>query len=221
MDIHQIDIGQDNAVEQYLTQLGIAVTARQIEQFDTYIALLQKWARVFNLIAEYDRETIILHHLFDSIAIIPYLKGRRLIDVGTGAGLPGIPLAIIETERRFVLLDANGKKTRFLQQVIAALKLGNVSVVQHRVQMYQPQDKYDTLLSRAFASVYDTVIASQHLLTSQGQFQLMKSRKLDAELALLPKKYQYNTVELMIPLRQIDRYLVNIMMSTHSEPGLC
>lgn len=221
MDIDQIDIGQDNVVEQYLTQLGIAVTVRQLAQFDTYIALLQKWARAFNLIAQYDRETIILHHLFDSIAIIPYLMGKRLIDVGTGAGLPGIPLAILETERSFVLLDANGKKTRFLQQVIAALKLTNVSVVQQRVQMHQPQDKYDTLLSRAFASVYDTVEASQHVLTAQGQFQLMKSRKLEVELALLPKKYQYNTVELTVPLRQIDRYLVNIMLSTNTEPGLC
>ena len=115
-------------------------------------------------------------HLLDSLAILPLIKGERLIDVGTGAGLPGIPLAIMFPEKTFKLLDSNGKKTRFLFQARSQLGLKNLSEIQTRVEQYTPEQSYDTVLSRAFSSIAEMVALCKHLLGSDGRFLAMKGK---------------------------------------------
>ena len=148
-----------------------------------YLALLVKWNRGYNLTAVRDPQQMVTRHLLDSLAIAPLLKARRSIDVGTGAGLPGVPLAILFPKREFHLLDSNGKKTRFLFQVKTALGLDNMTIHHSRVESYHPEQLFDAVLSRAFASLADMVAACRHLLTAQGRFFAMKGTYPEEELA--------------------------------------
>lgn len=154
-----------------------------------YLSLLNKWNAAYNLTAIRDLDSMISKHLLDSLAIIPWLKGSRILDVGTGAGLPGIPLAIAQPDRQFTLLDSNGKKVRFLQEVKRHLSLNNLEVVQFRVENYHPDQGFDTVTSRAFSSLEQMVHWTQHLIAKQGIWLAMKGRCPDEELAAL--KYPY------------------------------
>ncbi|MGL5742292.1 MAG: 16S rRNA (guanine(527)-N(7))-methyltransferase RsmG [Legionella sp.] len=147
-----------------------------------YLFLLHKWNIAYNLTAVRDLESMVSKHLLDSLAILPWLKGDRIIDVGTGPGLPGLPLAIAKPELNFVLLDANGKKTRFLNEVKRQLNLKNVEIVQFRVENYLPAQGFDTVLSRAFSSLTQMIQWTQHLIANGGILLAMKGRYPDAEL---------------------------------------
>ena len=118
-------------------------------------------------------------HLLDSLAIVPFIEGKRVIDIGTGAGLPGIPLAIYLPDIEFILLDSNAKKTRFVQQAIIDLKLGNVSVCHKRVEQYHPEKGFDTAITRAFAGLSDIVQLTAHLLNKDGVLLAMKGQAPD------------------------------------------
>lgn len=154
--------------------LGLRVDEGQSEQLLTYLQLLQKWNAAYNLTAVRDPAQMVIRHLLDSLAVAPYLGADRSVDVGTGAGLPGVPLAILFPARRFDLLDSNGKKTRFLFQVKTALSLDNMQVHHQRVESFRPGGVYDAVLSRAFASLRDMVSACRHLLAPGGRFLAMK-----------------------------------------------
>ena len=138
-------------LERGLAALGLKVRAEELARFERYLDLLEKWNRVYNLTAIRSRERMVTHHLLDSLAILPHVKGPRVLDVGSGAGLPGIPLAIANAELRVTLLDSNHKKTAFLHQAVAELALKNAAVEAERVESWQTGARFETIVSRAFS----------------------------------------------------------------------
>lgn len=164
-------------LEQGLQQLDLNLSEQAVEQLMHYLALLQKWNKVYNLTAIRDPQEMLVKHLLDSLAVAPHITGQRLIDVGTGGGVPGIPLAICYPERQVDLLDSNSKKTRFLIQAKAELKLENSLVIHSRVEEYRPAELYDGVISRAFASMEDMLYWTQHLLADDGFWWAMKAQK--------------------------------------------
>ena len=177
-------------LETGLEALGVAVSASARSSLLEYCELLMKWNKTFNLTSVDDPEQMISLHLLDSLAVLPFLPGGRVLDVGTGAGLPGIPLAIACPEQAFVLLDSNGKKTRFLVQASGQLGLENVEVVNQRVEQYQVQELFDVIISRAFSSLGQFLSACNHLLSPGGQFLAMKGKLPEDELHHLPDGFQ-------------------------------
>lgn len=174
-----------------------------------YLSLLVQWNRVYNLTAIRDPLDMVNKHLLDSVVIQAYLHGQRILDVGTGAGLPGIPLAILNPEREFVLLDSNGKKIRFLTEVVRQLKLVNVTLVQARCETYQDSKRFDTITSRAFAALIDMLSLTQHLRSTEGQWLAMKGEYPQAELDVLPAPYHVlATHKLQIPKLNVERHLI-------------
>ncbi len=173
-----------------LAALQLGLNAEQVKVLLDFVALIGRWNRTYNLTAITDPHEVVARHLLDSLSIAPYLEGREFIDVGTGAGLPGLPLAVAKPATRFTLLDSNGKKTRFLIHVKTVLQLKNVDVVQHRVESYQPRRLFDGVISRAFAATADMVTACAHLKTARGHLYAMKGRRPDEELRVLPKPYK-------------------------------
>ena len=166
--------------------IGISVSAVQIEQLLAYVDLLEKWNRAYNLTAIRDRREMFDRHLVESLSIAPFLLGNSRVDVGTGAGLPGVPLAIIEPNVHYVLLDSNGKKTRFLSEVKRALGLFNVDVETTRVESWRPARQFDAVVTRAFADLWTTLERVDHLLGSQGMLFAMKTESASNEVAEMP-----------------------------------
>ncbi|EHL32427.1 16S rRNA (guanine(527)-N(7))-methyltransferase RsmG [Legionella drancourtii] len=181
-------------LEQGLEQFGLGALEPQLSN---YLFLLKKWNAAYNLTAVRDLESMISKHLLDSLAILPWVNGRHIIDVGTGPGLPGIPLAIAKPEQNFVLLDSNGKKTRFLNEVKRQLHLKNLEVVHFRVENYHPTQGFDTVVSRAFSSLAQMVQWTEHLIANDGIWLAMKGRHPDAELLEIKQSYkvEHYTVE--------------------------
>ncbi|HSW93713.1 MAG TPA: 16S rRNA (guanine(527)-N(7))-methyltransferase RsmG [Gammaproteobacteria bacterium] len=176
-----------------------------------YLDLLQKWNRIYNLTAIHDAKESVLLHIIDSLLIRPYLHGSRCIDVGTGAGLPGIPLALTCPDRHFVLLDSNSKKTRFLSQVLYELPLKNVEIVHARVENFNPAEKFDSILSRAFASLQAMLEATRHLVSEQGYFLAMKGIYPEAEINAISTEFTVTAVQrLTISGLDVNRHLVCI-----------
>ncbi len=191
--------------------LGLAVPPEAIDRLLDYIALLTKWNQAYNLTAVRDPDEMVTRHLLDSLAVAPHLTGQRIIDVGTGAGLPGIPLAILFPERHFVLLDSNGKKTRFLVQAKASLGLDNVTVVHSRVEEYRPEEPFDTVIARAFAALTDILSLCRHLIANEGAVLAMKGDAAEAEL--LPAGFRLTgVVALTVPgLAHEKRHLIRVV----------
>ena len=150
-----------------------------------YLELLRRWNRSFNLTAVRDPLEMVPRHLLDSLAVLPYLTAGPVLDAGTGAGLPGIPLAIARPDLAFTLLDANGKKTRFVRQAVLTLGLPNVDVVQDRLETYRPAQKFATIVTRALAATADLVRVTRHLCADGGNLLAMKGRTADEETAAL------------------------------------
>jgi len=201
-----------NTVRDFLHESLVAnnhLAALEIEEkLAAYLELLNKWNRVYNLTAIRDLRESVLLHILDSLAIRQYLHGNYIIDVGTGAGLPGIPLALICPDKQFVLLDSNSKKTRFLSQVMYELELRNVQVVHSRCEDFSAQKKFDSILSRAFASIQVMLESTQHLLAEQGQFLAMKGVYPVAEIKAIPQSFQVIAVhKLSIKRLDAERHL--------------
>jgi len=172
-----------------LQSLGIDCNEEQYQQLQAYLVLMERWNRAYNLTAIKSRQEWVSKHLLDSVAILPWITQPRVIDVGTGAGLPGIPLAIFRPDCHFSLLDSNGKKTRFLFQVKTQLQLSHVDIIESRVETYRPSMRYDCVVSRAFASLSDMVAVCEHLLSSNGKFLAMKSALVHDEIAQMQQQY--------------------------------
>lgn len=171
--------------------LGLSVSPDQIEQLVAYVDLLEKWNRAYNLTAIRDRREIVDRHLIESLSIAPFLSGDSRVDVGTGAGLPGIPLAIIEPGVHYVLLDSNGKKTRFLSEVKRALALTNINVETTRVESWRPGRHFDAVVTRAFADLGTTLERVDHLMGSQGMLFAMKTESASKEVAEMPPNTEH------------------------------
>jgi 16S rRNA (guanine527-N7)-methyltransferase len=188
--------------------LGVAIQ----EQLLAYLTLLEKWNRTYNLTAIRDRETMVSHHLLDSLAVLPHLPasaGVRLIDIGSGGGLPGIPLAVAHREWRVTLLDGNRKKSAFLRQVVAELKLTHAELVTARAEAFAPAEPFDVVIARAFSDLAQLVAVSAHLLAPRGRVFAMKAAYPQAEIAALPPDTRVVAVpKLDVPGIEAERHLV-------------
>jgi 16S rRNA (guanine527-N7)-methyltransferase len=197
-----------NRLEEGVALMGLGADADQVTRLITYLEMLQKWNKTFNLTSITDPDRMITHHLLDSLSIRPYLNGHSFIDVGTGAGLPGIPLAIMDPLNNMCLLDSNNKKCRFLTQVKIELRLENITVSHQRVEEHRPAT-YQSVLSRAYSSLREVALQMQHLLADQGTLMAMRGRLESRELSELPKTIKVLDVhKLDIPFLSDDRNLV-------------
>jgi len=199
-----------------LQQLGITLPATAQERLITYLRLLERWNRAYNLTAVRDIRQMVSRHLLDSLAVLPLLRNGRLIDVGSGAGLPGIPLAMARPEMRCVLLDSNAKKTRFLIQAAAELELSNVEVVHSRVEEYRPAELFDMVTTRAFASLAETIRCTRPLLADRGRLVALKGVNVQRESEDLPDGFIISELRpLQIPDAGSLRYAAVIQRSRH------
>lgn len=193
-----------------LTELAIETSEQQRELWLAYVALLAKWNKAYNLTAVRDPREMVSRHILDSLSIAQHIDAKRLLDVGAGAGIPSIPLAILWPSRQITALDSNGKKTRFMEQVKNELGLDNFTAVQTRVEDFQA-DPYDGILSRAYASLGDFVASSQHLLAPAGTFWAMKAVIDKGELSEVLKPYKVSTcLPLHVPGCVAERHLIAI-----------
>ncbi len=193
---------------QGLQRLALPSDGTKLEQLLLFIKLIEKWNKAYNLTAVRDRQDMARLHILDSLAILPHVRGNRVLDIGTGAGLPGIPLAIFLPQTEFTLLDSNSKKTRFVQQAVLELKLKNVTVTHCRVERFEPSEPYSTIIMRAFASMADIVGLTDHLLTDETVLLAMKGQVPERELMQLSENYTVIPIE--VPGIPAQRCLVRI-----------
>jgi 16S rRNA (guanine527-N7)-methyltransferase len=188
---------------------GPGLTEQQQATLLGYLALLQRWNRTYNLTAIKEPGRMITGHLLDSLAILPWVGEGRLLDAGTGAGLPGVPLAVANPRLDVTLLDSAGKKIRFLNHVRRELQLGNMTPVQERLESFMPELGFDVVVSRAFTDLASFIRAAVHLLGPTTRLLAMKGRYPDAELRELPDGVRVQSVEeLSVPGLQQERHLV-------------
>ncbi len=209
----------DNIEQQFsngLQKLHINEQEAKIEKQLAFIRLLHKWNKAYNLTAVKDINQMVTKHLLDSLVILPYINGESLLDVGTGAGLPGVPLALCLPEKKFTLLDGNGKKTRFIKQAIIELGMDNIEVVNARVEKYIPDNKFDIITSRAFSTIADFISLTKHLLKDSGQYLAMKGIDPQEEISKIdPDFFCKEVVSLKVPGLEAERNLVQILVRKH------
>lgn len=206
-----------SALTQGTTELGIDLSGRQIDTLLAYRDLLLQWSQHFNLISKADLPALIPRHILDSLAIHPYLDGQVIVDVGSGAGLPGIPLAIANPEKQFILLDSNGKKTRFLFQAKVELGLGNVAVENYRLEHYQTLRQVDIVTCRAFSTLAEVLDKAGALVHDDTLLLAMKGQYPKAELADLPPGHRVEfSQRLRVPGNNSERHLIAVKMAADS-----
>jgi 16S rRNA (guanine527-N7)-methyltransferase len=193
-------------------ELRLALEPEQAAKLLALVDALEAGNAKFNLTAIRDRPGMLQKHILDSLTLVPYLKGQRIADVGTGAGFPGLPLAILEPARRFTLIEATGKKARFVSETAAALKLENVTVVNERAERYRPFELFDTIVARALASLADFVAYAGHLCAPNGKLLAMKGKRPDEEISAVPKSFRVLAVHnLKVPGLSDARHLVELI----------
>jgi 16S rRNA (guanine527-N7)-methyltransferase len=203
--------GLEERLETGLRELGIHVGAQGLARLIQYVALLDKWNRVYNLTAIRDAEKIVSVHLLDCLAVVPYLRGNRVLDVGSGAGLPGIPIALARPDMRVTMLDSSQKKAAFLRQAVAELELENATVVCERAESWRPSEKFFCIISRAFADLSEFVRLTGHLLAPGGLLAAMKGVHPYEEIEMLPSEFRVTQVRrLFVPGLGAERHLVLI-----------
>lgn len=199
------------SLEGGLDALGMKVPAPSVDSMLAFLGLLARWNERFNLSGVRDPQEMITKHLLDSLAISCHLRGPRVLDIGTGAGLPGLPLAIVNPQFTFVLLDSSGKKTRFVVQAVASLGLKNVVVEKNRVEDYRDESGFDTVVCRAVADLVTIVQMAGHLCATQGRILVMKGRYPERELNAISGPWRVNSVtRLEVPGLSAERHLVQM-----------
>ena len=200
---------QQAALQRGLDELALPLPGGAREKLLAYLELLAKWNKTYNLTAIRDPDKMISHHLLDSLAVLPHLPAGLLADVGSGGGLPGIPLAIAQPARRVTLNDANHKKAAFLQQAVIELKLTNAQVHVGRVQAWRPAQRFACVITRGFAELADFISACRHLLAPGGVLAAMKGVFPRSELERVPSGAECRDVRrLQVPLLEAERHLV-------------
>ncbi|MDX1526883.1 MAG: 16S rRNA (guanine(527)-N(7))-methyltransferase RsmG [Pseudidiomarina maritima] len=200
-----------NRLQSLLAQAELDLSLDKQVQLIQLVEQLNKWNKAYNLTSVRDPIQMVSRHIVDSLVVLPHLQGQRFIDVGTGPGLPGLPLAIACPERDFILLDSLGKRIRFIRQVSHQLGLKNVTAVQSRVEDYQPELKFDGVISRAFASLNDMLNWCEHLPKPDGRYFALKGQYPTAELADLPAQFEVEQViRLQVPEADGERHVVII-----------
>lgn len=196
-----------------LKETQLQLTDQQIKLLIDYVELLNKWNKAYNLTSIRDPQDMIIKHIMDSLMIGPLLEGQHFIDVGTGPGLPGIPLAIAYPDKEFVLLDSLGKRITFLKQVTYLLSLKNVTPIQSRVEKYQPKKPFDGVLSRAFSSLNDMVTWCDHLVSKDhGKFLALKGQFPTDEIENLPSNVKMiKSHTIIVPQLNAERHLIELV----------
>ena len=199
--------GCQTILQRGIDQLGLNSENNEVLLLLDFIKLIEKWNKSYNLTSVRNKEDMARLHILDSLAIIPHLQGNRIADIGTGAGLPGIPLAIFLPDKEFTLVDSNSKKTRFVQQAVLELKLKNVKVVHQRVENLTG-DLFSSVIMRAFSSIQDIMSLSKHLIAPQGILLAMKGRVPNEELNDITEPY--TIIPLNVPNVEGERCLIRI-----------
>ena len=211
VDQHSLETELLAVLKNSLKSSELVVSSSQQQQLIRYVLLMHKWNKAYNLTSVREPQQMVIKHIVDSIVVAPFLDKNRYIDVGTGPGLPGIPLAIMCPDKHFILLDSLGKRVRFMKQVAYELNIPNIEPVQSRVEDYVATDKIDGVLSRAFASLKDMLHWCQHLVDSQGVFVALKGQLPTNELEDLPLNFVLQqTIKLDVPGLEGDRHIVKI-----------
>ena len=202
-DKAQLEGGMDN--------LGFEIMPENIDKLLIYKDLLLKWNKSINLTSIKNKE-IVTHHFLDCLAVIPFIKSSSLLDVGTGAGLPGIVIAIIKPDIKISLIDKVGKKIAFIKRVLAELDIKNVQTHHSRVELMTSEEKYDGIISRAFSNMGEFVQITKHLLKKQGVWYGMKSKKiLNDEMKGIDNSWTLESLD--VPFLKAERYLVKVTNS--------
>lgn len=196
-------------------QLGLTIDAQALKKIGDYLENLAKWNKAYNLTAVRDPDEMVIKHLLDSLTIVPFVHGKQILDVGTGPGLPGIPVALCDTNRHWTLIDSNGKKTRFLIQMKAELQLTNVDVIKGRIEALPQKPHYDVITSRAFSSLSNFVGVCLPLLKEGGQLLAMKGLVPESEIEQLDQSLlSIETIALDVPFLHEERHLIVVTKNT-------
>ena len=211
----------DTRLDGGLAALALRADAGARERLLAYLQLLEKWNKVYNLTAVRDVDAMMTHHLLDSVAVVPHLVGATVVDVGSGAGLPGVPIAIMRPDIRVTLMDSSHKKAAFLQQAAIELALSNVTVVCDRAESWRPVHGYDVVISRAFAELSQFVAIAGHLCANEGVLIAMKGVYPDEALAAMPPGYRLVGVRrVAVPGLAADRHLVVLQPTAVAAEGI-
>jgi len=190
-----------------LERMALKLSDQMIDQLMTYLNLVEKWNRFYNLTAIRERDEMIKLHFLDSLSILNHVQVKNILDVGSGAGFPGIVLAITKPELKVTVMDSVNKKTTFMQQVKSELALTNLDVVNGRVEDYQPTTLFEAVTSRAFSNLKNMMSLTQHTLQKEGVWLAMKSKDVREELEAFEKN-QYTLIPVEVPFINAERYLV-------------
>jgi len=211
----------DRLLADGLAALGIA-DAALVERLSRYLDLIERWNRTYNLTAVRDREEMVTRHLIDSLAVLPFIEEGALADLGSGAGLPGIPLAMARPGLAVTLVEANGKKARFLREAVRQLDLGNVRVAESRAESLAEPGRYDCLTARAFGTLAELIRVGGHLLSPTGYLLALKGQRPDEEIAGLPPGWRVSRIEpLAVPGMDAQRHLVIVERDTQQGAAGC
>lgn len=198
-----------NQLKSGLEALALSLSQEQVQQLERYLDLLEKWNAVINLTAIRERERMEVLHLLDSLSVASHIpKGARLLDVGSGGGLPGIPLSIARPDLSVTLLESSSRKASFLQQARMELGLEQVTVVCERVENWKPDHGFDSIVSRAFSDLPDFITGAAHLLNQGGKFLAMKGAVPFEEIARLPDSWKAQVLPLEVPHLKAERHLI-------------
>jgi 16S rRNA (guanine527-N7)-methyltransferase len=210
-DQHTLENELLTVLQNCLKKCELIVTEEQQLQLIRYVLMMHKWNKTYNLTSVREPRQMVIKHIVDSIVVAPFLDKVHYIDVGTGPGLPGIPLAIMCPDKQFILLDSLGKRVRFMKQVAYELKIDNIQPIQSRVEDFKPDVEIDGVLSRAFASLKDMLHWCQHLVDSHGVFLALKGQLTTQELDELPLGFiLQETIKLDVPDLEGERHIIKI-----------
>ena len=195
-----------------ISSLSLYCTEEMLSSLLGYIDLLKKWNSAYNLLGSNELPSLVSRHILDSLSVAPYMEGNLIADIGAGAGLPGIPLAILNPEKKFVLIDSNGKKTRFMFQAKTQLGLNNITIENCRVEHYQSIQQIDMVMCRAFSTLADALTMLQPIFSDECKLLAMKGHYPEDEIARLPDGFELSkSIKLNVPGSESQRHLIEVM----------